>query len=121
MDKKTEGWAHDILSELRKISNALRDLLGDPRKQNEKSVTTQCHSDNENERTERNSPAVSKATPTPCKANESYDRWYQPCYWWKVAKGWTGKETIEVIGIFFAVGYAVVTFLQWQDLRHNFQ
>jgi alkyl hydroperoxide reductase subunit AhpC len=38
--------------------------------------------------------------------------------WYKTGQGW--KAAIEIIGIAFAVGYAIVTYLQWQDLRHNF-
>lgn len=31
------------------------------------------------------------------------------------------KAGLEVVGILFAIIYAVVTFAQWQDLRYNFQ
>jgi hypothetical protein len=39
--------------------------------------------------------------------------------WYKTLNGW--KVRLEVIAIPFAIGYAVVTYFQWRDLRHNFQ
>jgi hypothetical protein len=39
--------------------------------------------------------------------------------WYKTLSGW--KLALEAIAIPFAIGYALVTFFQWQDLRHNFQ
>lgn len=50
--------------------------------------------------------------PSPCNPNKAEQRWY------KSFDGW--KELLEVLGILFAIGYAVITYLQWRDLRTNF-
>jgi hypothetical protein len=117
MDKKTEALAHKILSELGKINHALHDLLYRPRKQNEKAVAPQDHSDNENDGTERNSPPVSKTAPTPCNAHESNNRWYNPFHWWGMARRWRWRKFLEIVGIVAGIGYAVVTYFQWQEMR----
>jgi hypothetical protein len=117
MDKKIEALTHNILGELRKINHALRDLCGGPRKQNVKAVSRQGHSDNEDQGTERDSIAASHTNPTQCQTNEPYYRWYNPKYWREVVRSSTRKEIIEVIGIFFVIGYAVITFFQWQEMK----
>jgi hypothetical protein len=44
--------------------------------------------------------------------------------WYKTFKGWkpkleAAKIILELIAIPFAVGYAVITYNQWQDLRRE--
>jgi hypothetical protein len=39
--------------------------------------------------------------------------------WWKRWKYW--RRLIEILGFSFAATYAIVTYLQWRDLRHNFR
>jgi hypothetical protein len=55
----------------------------------------------------------SDTPPSPTNGNQSKKSWY------KTLSGW--KLLLEVIAIPFAIAYAIVTFFQWQDLRHNFQ
>lgn len=38
--------------------------------------------------------------------------------WYKTPDGW--KTAVELVAIPFAIGYAVVTYYEWKDLRHNF-
>jgi hypothetical protein len=39
--------------------------------------------------------------------------------WYQTMDGW--KTLFELVAIPFAIGYALVTYCQWHDLRHNFQ
>jgi len=117
MDKKIEAWVHNILGELRKINRTLSDLCGGPRKQNVKAVSGQGHSGDEGERTERDSIAASHPDPAAEQAYEADYRCYHPAYWWEVTKNATRKERLEVIGIVFAIGYAVITYFQWQEMK----
>jgi hypothetical protein len=39
--------------------------------------------------------------------------------WYKTAQGW--KVALEIVAIPFAVGYAIVTYFQWHDVRSNFK
>jgi hypothetical protein len=39
-------------------------------------------------------------------------KWYRKSKWW--------KDSLKVAGILSAIAYAIVTYLQWKDLQHNF-
>lgn len=58
-----------------------------------------------------NTPA--QVRPSSANSNQSKKPWY------KTVASW--KSLLELVGIPFAIGYAIVTFFQWQDLRHNFK
>lgn len=62
------------------------------------------------------SPHVVPAPPNPRQPKHSQNI-AEP--WWKSWDGW--KRPIEIVGILGVVFYAIVTYLQWRDLRHNFQ
>jgi hypothetical protein len=51
--------------------------------------------------------------PGPRDASQSRRPWYKSLERW--------KAIFELVGIPFAIGYAIVTFFQWRDLRHNFE
>lgn len=50
--------------------------------------------------------------PTPKHPNDPQYKWYKSPQRWKFI--------FEVISVFALVAYAIVTFYQWRDLRHNF-
>jgi len=54
-----------------------------------------------------------QVTAAPKDSEQSKEPWY------KTFQGW--KTRLELIGILVAVGYGVVTYLEWRDLRRNFQ
>jgi hypothetical protein len=54
-----------------------------------------------------------KIQPSPHNTAKSQQRWY------KTINGW--KSLLEVIAIPFGIGYAVITYYQWKDLRHHFE
>jgi hypothetical protein len=95
---------------LEKLVHALRDAPG---KQNEASVGPQKASCQEGD-TAKGKPSVSaEVPPAPSYTQKAKHPWY------KALNGW--KTLLECIAIPFAIGYAIVTYSQWQDLRHNFK
>ena len=84
-----------------------------PRKDNQRSPSPQSASDKENDPAERKSPLNSNITPTPGDADQPNKPWY------KTLDGW--KTFLEIVGIPFGIGYAVVTYCQWRDLKENFR
>jgi hypothetical protein len=55
-------------------------------------------------------PEPKTTTPEPVKQKPWRHKTFE---WW--------KARVEFVGIFFAIGYAIVTYMQWYDLRHNFE
>ena len=57
--------------------------------------------------------------PAPNDSNKSNHHWYDAVKKWRLWQlpGW---KILQGIGIAAGVGYAIVTFAQWQDLRKNF-
>jgi hypothetical protein len=87
--------------------------LNAPRQQNKTGESPQNASGDKGDPTPRQ-PATVKQTPAaPLDASESQQPWY------KTIQGW--YYMLAIIGIPFAIGYAFVTYLQWRDLRHNFE
>lgn len=56
---------------------------------------------------------MTEVLPTATNTNKAKKPWY------KTLEGW--KARLEIAAIPFIIGYAVVTFFQWRDLRHNFE
>lgn len=56
---------------------------------------------------------MAEMKPTTGNSDKAKDHWY------KTLQGW--KAVLEIVAIPFAIAYAIVTFLQWHDLRHNFK
>jgi hypothetical protein len=61
---------------------------------------------------ERKVPLMTEIPPSPSNSEKTKKRWYQ------TIDGW--KTTLEIIAIPFAIIYAIVTFFEWRDLKHNF-
>jgi hypothetical protein len=55
---------------------------------------------------------VAESRPTAAGSKEPKKRWYRRIPWWRVLEG---------IGILSVIAYAVLTYLQWHDLRSNFK
>ena len=84
-----------------------------PRKKPVQSQTPQDAASEKDNAADREVSLVPQVPPTPDNAEKSHNRWYQTLAGWKVM--------LEIVGIPFAIAYAVVTFFQWRDLRHNFE
>src|ERR1022692_1442745 len=115
MDKEVRDLAQKLVSEAEKASRALHRILDylnvhASQEKNKKPVSREANPREENEHAA--SPLVGQANPAPHSSQTTQKRWYQAFPWWKVLEG-----TAFAFGIF----YAVVTFWQWRDLRHNFK
>lgn len=71
------------------------------------------------DRADKNDPAcgepapLTQIDPSPQSTNKTKAKWYQSFKRW--------KSIVEFVGILFAIGYAIVTGLQWYELHHNFR
>lgn len=65
-------------------------------------------------------PFSSKSGPDTDNENRVATRWYQSPRWWSGLLK-ISKRGLEALGILFAIGYAIVTYFEWKDLRHNFE
>ena len=93
--------------------NRLESLIGQPRQENQTSNPPQETSRQHDDAAQGQPTLKPQIPPSPNNSNQSEKPWY------KTLNGW--KIVLEVVGIPFAIGYAVVTYYQWQDLRHNFE
>jgi hypothetical protein len=87
--------------------------LNTPGQENETPDSPENHSTEEGYTAPRQQPSVSKIPSPPNNSRQPKQRWY------KTMRGW--KVVLEIIAIPFALGYAVITYFQWRDLRHNFE
>jgi hypothetical protein len=108
MDKFTKSLGQRI-AVLEKIVHALRDT---PREQNEKTITSKNNTRDEQDSVQPRSPSFPQGNPAAIKEQKAKSKWDKRIERW--------KPSLEIIGIFFAIGYAFVTYFQWRDLRDNF-
>jgi hypothetical protein len=83
------------------------------RQDNQTGIPPQHAADQKDNAAQRKPSLKPEIPPSPENSAQPQKSWY------KTMQGW--KTLLEVIGIPFAIGYAVVTYFQWQDLRHNFE
>lgn len=83
------------------------------RKQQSQVIASSQTTENHQDETKRlDIPTVSKSMTSQLKTEDSQQFQYAPPRW---------KTIIEVAAILFGIGYAIVTGLQWWDLRQNFK
>jgi hypothetical protein len=106
MDNIAKDFAQKILSELVRIRHRLSDV---PTTRIERSLR------------QRSVPAPTCEHPPPpvCITPNLSDPNQSQRPWYKTVDGW--KTVLELVGIPFAIAYAIITFFQWRDLRHNFK
>ena len=108
-----------IKTELSKVTSAINKLvlkvnsLGAPWKDDQASIGPQDTASKENNSTGGKSTIAPHVDPSPSNSQQAKQPWY------KTMSGW--KALLEVIAIPCAIGYAVVTYFQWRDIRHNFE
>jgi hypothetical protein len=110
MDNAAKELGRKIISELEKIVHALTHT---PRQQDEAGISPQHQPYGEGDTTQ-GQPALKSHIPAAPPYSEKPEK-----PWYKTLSGW--KSIAELIAIPFAIGYAVVTYFQWKDLRHNFE
>jgi hypothetical protein len=110
MDNVAKNFAQKIIAELEKIYHV---LLNAPRQPEVAPSSPENTPEQEHDPTQRKVALSSNHNPPPRDTHQAKNPWY------KTFKGW--RTLLEMIAIPFAIGYAVVTWLQWRDLRRNFK
>jgi hypothetical protein len=108
MDKDTKALTQRVAA-LEKIIHELRDAPG---QQYNQGIHPQETSKEERNSTDWQTPTEFKIPPSPANTKQTKNPWYQSTDNW--------KTLLEVIAIPFAIGYAFVTYFQWQDMKSNF-
>ena len=104
----------DISARVKELENTVHGLLtSPPREQAEKGECPQDAPTDKRHPTGGKVAFESKVKPTPTDTEHANNAWYKSWDKWKLR--------LEVIAIPFAIIYAVVTAVQWFDLRHNFK
>jgi hypothetical protein len=93
-----------------------------PRKHDEESVRQDNNASQESKNAPRSVPII---PPAPKNTKQSKDSGDATSRWWnRLASkigAWQWIKILEITGIIAGIVYAVVTTLQWHDLRHNFE
>lgn len=109
MDKATKSLAQRVAA-LEKFVHTLRDA---PRKQDPETVTNAYDPNQEHGGVPGAASGLGDSKPAPTHEPSPKKKWYGSFKRWKSA--------IQVSGIIAGIAYAVVTWLQWRDLRDNFR
>jgi hypothetical protein len=124
MDSATKELWQKVIHELEYLNRTLNSFLKLTHRPRQNGVPTQ---DNEHETTEQDGHHDIGVTipqphfgPRPQASHQPQNKWYHPRYWWGRQLTWW-KPRFEVIAVFFAIGYAVVTYFQWRDQARNFK
>jgi hypothetical protein len=84
-----------------------------PRHENETRASPQNASSKKSDSAQRQTSLVEHVASTAPNSERPPKPWYETLQGWYYLLG--------IIGIPFAIGYAVITYFQWHDLRHSFQ
>jgi hypothetical protein len=121
MDSATKEFLNKIIHELEHLNRTLNSFLKLANRPGQHDIP---HDENEDGNGQQDERIVSSATATNFGSRQhtadkpqykKYDARYwasKPLRWW--------KPRLETIAVFFAVGYAVVTYFQWRDSVRNF-
>lgn len=103
------------LAKLRKEFEQFQKSLhvSQPRQQHDAGASPKGAANQKNDTARWEVSLSSQVNPSPGNTAQAQNPWY------KTAQGW--KQRLEIAGIVFAIGYAIVTFFQWRDLRKNFE
>ena len=118
MDKATKALAQRIAS----LEKIVHKLANAPPEQHEETRDDQGNTGQENLGAEPASGVVAPHIhPTPNKSKAAKEKWYRsaPRRILGFIKSNTARRILEAVGIIFAMGYAVVTYLQWRSIRER--
>ncbi len=76
------------------------------------SADNESDATDQHEAPEPSHPFPMNMNPAPDRADATNNPWYKRVPW---------RRVLEGIGVIAGIGYAVVTYFQWRDLRHNFE
>jgi hypothetical protein len=94
------------------LENIVHQLRDTPREQYKQADIQQNDANPEYHPTKIHPVVASETTPAAQHAQEPKRRWYRSFPWWNLLEG---------LGVVAVIAYAWITYLQWQDLRHNFE
>jgi hypothetical protein len=114
-------WVTASLTWLAVAILVLWDSMRPPRKPKVKAISPQRKADDNSNGAEWYIVAVSKVNPTPDTTKKTDHTEREIKHWWALILRWPWKRTLEILGLIAGIAYAVVTIVQWQDLRHNFE
>lgn len=100
-------------AKIEKRIHEIEHLLNAPWKQDATGEGPQHAPSKQSDPTLGHSSSIKQVPSTPADTSKPKQSWY------KTLDGW--KTVFELIAIPFAIGYAVVTYGQWRDLRANFK
>ncbi len=100
------------LAKLEEKLHALEFEVGTLRENQVAGIAPRAATDNGTNTAQQPSPFAPEVRSAPNNFLQSKRPWYQ------TLSGW--KTTLELAAIPFAIGYAIVTFCQWKDLKRNF-
>lgn len=110
MDSAAQEFARKIIAILEHIRHLLTNAPGE---QNEQTIPEKNKAHEEQAKVKPCAPALAQRNPSIIQTEKPHPNWRKPFEWW--------KTRVEVVALTAGVGYAIVTYLQWQDLRHNFE
>ena len=118
----TDGKPNRRISQLERKVHELELLIGQPRQNDQTGIGEQKNPSQEGQETPWQSSIIPPAPANrknPKKASDQSAPWWKRCVkkviglnWWRILEG---------LGIVSVIAYASVTYLQWHDLRHNFE
>jgi hypothetical protein len=92
-----------------------------PEDQHKTSESNQEETANKKQEINKGAPVIPSGNPSEVKANNYNRHWYNSLYqWWKSRSIEYWKPRLEMLGVCFAIGYAIITFGQWRDSSNNF-
>src|ERR1700733_1465549 len=115
MDSAAKELWQKVIHELEQLNRTLNSFLKiahRPRQQDNQTTENTEETNREDDTSGRQILASLHLGPSPKTAYKPNEKWYQ------TFDGW--KSRIELLAFVFAIGYAVVTYFQWRDSRHNF-
>lgn len=118
MDNAAQEFARKVVNELQKIRNILGqwNVTGHPngpREEHKEAVANQDRAAKENSKANDGTAFVAPNHPAPAKPKNIYRKSY------RCARRW--KPFLEIAALVAGIGYAIVTYYQWRDLRDNFK
>jgi hypothetical protein len=90
-----------------------------PRKKNQQAQSPTHNAEKKADSTPGQPPLIADIPPTPRSTADAHNGKQGAVPWWKTWRAW--KRLLEIAVGLAAVGYAVITYMQWRDLGRNFE
>jgi hypothetical protein len=110
MDKNTRDAWEKLILQLHRIADS---VSGEQGQHDDHAVGDQDRPDDDSGGTAFSSLVSPNLRPRPKKSKNANEKWYETLNGWKIR--------LEIVTFIFAIGYAVITFMQWRDANKNFR